>query len=567
MEENKNNAVEKVENVVREKNYTGEYSNSLKNGEYLPVSPVAEPKSEDEKGEVLDKKLEYIKIREQKRNEREKIRMARQREKAKLEEQRLIEEGRENERRHQLKQKRMQLKQEERNRRAKEKREERRKNPAKSGWLAAVISLGIATLVLSSVLTFTFLMPTESDNRLEDGYHKSFFDTVEQVKNMDVNLSKSIASKDKGAMQGYLLDLAINSELAESNIQQLPLQDENKFYTGRLINQIGDFAKYLTKKIANGNEITDSDKQSLKRLYSLNLTLKDTLLRAMGNMGEDFSFASLNEQKSNEFLQNFTDLENLSVEYPELIYDGPFSDGINDREIKGLPLNKITQAEAKDEFIKIFAKLGVDGVVEEGKTNGVLECFNFSASVKGENLYAQITERGGKLVMFDYAGSCKEVNYQEETALKTAEEFLSQLNILSMKAVWSNLSDNVYTFNFAYYKDQVVVYPDMIKVRVCAETNMVIGLEASGYYTNHVERDIQKPVLSESKAKTFCNDEIEIENTRLVIIPVGNKSEKLCYEFNGVLDDSVYYVYIDAITGKQVEMFRVIESTEGKLLI
>jgi len=60
---------------------------------------------------------------------------------------------------------------------------------------------------------------------------------------------------------------------------------------------------------------------------------------------------------------------------------------------------------------------------------------------------------------------------------------------------------------------------------------------------------------------------MEIKTSRLVVVPIGNSSEKLCYEFSGEIEESVYYVYIDAKTGRQVEMFKVIESTEGQLLI
>ena len=54
---------------------------------------------------------------------------------------------------------------------------------------------------------------------------------------------------------------------------------------------------------------------------------------------------------------------------------------------------------------------------------------------------------------------------------------------------------------------------------------------------------------------------------RLAVVPIGNTSEKLCYEFAGEYDNSTFYVYIDAKSGKQVEMFKVIESTEGELLM
>ncbi|MBP5686717.1 MAG: germination protein YpeB, partial [Clostridia bacterium] len=128
-------------------------------------------------------------------------------------------------------------------------REEPRRKNGVGGYLAAIITLGIATLILASVLTFNLVMPTESDVTLESSYKKSFYEVMAEVDNMDLNLSKSLNSKDTAAMQGYLLDLAVNSELAENGIQQLPLKDENKFYTSKLINQIGDYAKYILKKL------------------------------------------------------------------------------------------------------------------------------------------------------------------------------------------------------------------------------------------------------------------------------------------------------------------------------
>ena len=60
---------------------------------------------------------------------------------------------------------------------------------------------------------------------------------------------------------------------------------------------------------------------------------------------------------------------------------------------------------------------------------------------------------------------------------------------------------------------------------------------------------------------------IEIDTCRLAVVPVGTSTEKLCYECMGEYDGSTYYVYIDAKTGRQVEMFKVIESTEGSLLL
>ena len=52
-----------------------------------------------------------------------------------------------------------------------------------------------------------------------------------------------------------------------------------------------------------------------------------------------------------------------------------------------------------------------------------------------------------------------------------------------------------------------------------------------------------------------------------VVVPFGKQSERLCYEFSGEYDGSIFYAYIDARTGKQVELFKVIEGSEGSLLM
>jgi germination protein YpeB len=369
-------------------------------------------------------------------------------------------------------------------------------------------------------------------------------------------------------MQKYLVDTAINSELAENDLQQLPLHDESKFYTTKLINQIGDFSKYLNNKIADGGSISKQDREMLLTLYQHNKKLKESLGEMVKDMGEDYSFKTvLGGGSGNLVIKGFNNLENLSVEYPELIYDGPFSDGQESREIKGLVGEEIDQMRAKEIFKGIFGDYSLEDVMNDGMTTGDLECYNVSGYKDGEQLYAQISKKGGKLITFAYAGSCNAVNVTEETAVENASEFLTGLGIKGMKEVWINLTGNVYTINFAFEQNDVIVYSDLIKVRVCAETGMVIGIEAKSYYTNHTARTIGAPVLSQSQASKKVWDDIGIITCRLALVPIGTSSEKLCYEFSGEYEDQTYYVYIDAVTGKQVQMFKVISSSEGELLM
>lgn len=517
MEETKNNAVEKVEEI------TGEKSDE---SFMKQITPKRREEIRAERRIALAKLREENKERDKKRKAELKIKRMENRQKNK-------EEGR-----------------------------------SKSGLIVAVVTLGLATLILATVLTFNFLMPSERESTLENVYQRSFLDTVEQVDNIDLNLSKILATKDGASMQGYLLDLAVNSELAEADLTNLPLQDESKFYTVKLVNQIGDYAKYLSKKLADGKGLSDEDKAGLLTLYEANLTFKDYLNRTVEGMEKDFSFSSLLDGgRGNIVVDNFNELQNLSVSYPELIYDGPFSDGLDRREIKGISGEEISEERAREIFAELFAEFGVTEIESVGETTSIFSTFNVQGKIDDEVVYAQISKTGGKLITYFYAGSCKKVNLDQSTAIEKASAFMQKAGLYQMTPVWVNLAENVYTINFAFEQDNVICYPDLVKIRVCAETGLVLGFEGSGYYINHTDRSIENATLSEEECEKYVSSNIEIETCRLALVPIGNESEILCYEFSGNYDGAIYYAYIDAKTGRQVQLFKVVEGTEGSLLM
>lgn len=563
MEQKNNNALEKAEQISR----------NLQKQEQEIINEIEQNEQQKQEQKAIHQKQKATALREkQRRKELLRERRAQLRQEKKV--QRQIQKNQTKQER----ERQIHLERQARRDQALENKQQRKNNSqkrkqklgreAKAGWLAAVITLSVCTLVLASVLTFTLLVPTVNDNMLEATYQKSFYDTVEQIDNIDLNLSKALVTKDEGALQKYFVNTAINSELAENDIQQLPLEDQSKFYTTKLINQIGDFAKYLNNKLIDGKKLSQSDMESLMNLYKANRELKNSLQQTVGKMGQDYSFSSMiGGGQGNLVISDFNQLQNLSVQYPELIYDGPFSDGQTQREIKGLSGEDVTKEQAQEQFKKIFSAMGVNNVQFMGEVTGDIECYNVQGELNGDLLFAQISKKGGKLIMFSYAGECSETLISDDQAIENAQEFLSNLDIDNMKPVWINLANNVYTINFAGEQNDVIIYPDLIKIRVCAKTGSVIGLEAKSYYTNHFERYLGAPKMNKEKAGQSLSEKIEVDSVRLALVPIGLKTEVLCYEFFGTVDQDTYYIYIDATTGKQVEMFKVVKGTEGELLI
>ena len=449
----------------------------------------------------------------------------------------------------------------------KEKEKRKKGKRANVGLIISTVCLSVLSLVLGGVLGYTYLTPSKSDILMESSYRRAFLDTVSYVDSIDNNLSKVLVTTDSGAMQKYFLDLAVLSELCESDLQELPLTDESKSYTSKFINQIGDFSKYLNNKLIDGENILESEKKALLTLKNANLSLKESLKDILDNMEENFKFISLKEgDKENLLVKSFNELQNLSIGYPELIYDGPFSDGLVNREIKGLKEKEISSAKAK-ELAKEYL-FGYELELEEqGETAGQFECYNFSGENDGVYAYLQLSKKGGKLITMSFNQSKKEERLSEEEAINKGLEFFERLKIDNMKAVWVDKIDKEAVINYASTVNDVIIYPDLIKVKVSLYDGKITGYEAKNYYINHLERIIESPNLTKNVALTKVPKDLDVHTVRLAVVPVGTNGEALCYEIMGKIGEETYYYYINATTGRQVELFKVVKGTEGELLV
>ena len=135
-----------------------------------------------------------------------------------------------------------------------------------------------------------------------------------------------------------------------------------------------------------------------------------------------------------------------------------------------------------------------------------------------------------------------------------------------MRDVWSANDDSTVYINFApVLSDGTILYPDLVKVKIAADNGDVLGMDAVNYAFNHVERKPQTPTVSRESAKAKVGFE-NASDGRLCVIPYKTNSERLCYEFI-VESGGIYYIYIDALTGEEINILYVISTTGGDKLI
>ena len=90
------------------------------------------------------------------------------------------------------------------------------------------------------------------------------------------------------------------------------------------------------------------------------------------------------------------------------------------------------------------------------------------------------------------------------------------------------------TVNLAYTQDNIIIYPDLIKVKVALDNGEVLGIEATNYYNSHKEkREIAKAKISKEDALKSVNPKLEISSVDMAIIPTEWSTENYCYEIKG----------------------------------
>ena len=540
MDKKKNRAIEKVENLTQEvKTQTGENVGDGAINGAIEGEGYSAGEYEKRVTAVEDRAME---------------RLAEAERKQKLKEQKL-----------KIKREKMYLKQKAREQKLQQKAA---KKTGVGGWVAAVVALSMVALVFATLFVLESV-GVKNVGGDDIATRQAYYEFVNYVDSMDVDMSKLMVSKDEKKQQRLLTELSAKAQLASASVARLPLKDESKFYTTKFVNQVGDYSKYLNNKLIDGLSVTEEDIERFENLYKINRTLKEELSSLTFDMGADFDFAVLSEDgKQNQVTDKFEELESNAVDYPKLIYDGPFSDGLDAKTPVGLVGEELTLSQAEDAVREYFADYGVSDIEPKGENAAKIQTYNFDCTVEGgEKLFAQISKKGGKLVAFEFYKDCTESNYDLGTCEGIALKFLQKAGFSEMKAVWATEKGAVAYINFVHRINGVIAYPDMVKVTVCKERGVVSSLDAREYWLNHKPRTLGKVALTALEAQAKVNDGLTVKSCRLAIVPYGNDREVLTYEISGEYSGATYYVYIDAVSGKEVEIFRVVETTEGTLLI
>lgn len=444
---------------------------------------------------------------------------------------------------------------------------ERRKHaPGFGGWLAAVISLGVACLALATVVTAGGFRMNDMNMTAENGYRSTLYEMVSVSEDLDNNLAKLRVSSGKNEQRKLLTEILVDSALLESALERIPVDAATGTDISAFVNKTGSYARTLLAKIAAGNQLTETEKNTISYLYQVNGKLYNELNDLAVNMTAA-QFRQFLKGAEGSVSQKFGEMGQTTKEEPEDIVDAPFSGEGNVGENKLAKLPEVTAAKAEELVRGYLNGYHIKDVTYTGETAAKdIACYNFVLTDEnGVEIYAQITKNGGKLAFFDTYEVCTEKNFELQTCDKLAREFLESIGVKHVEAVWLSDAGMVADITYVSNRGGVRSYPEMIRVRVCESKGRVVGIEARGYLLNRGSGAQAEPAMSEAEARKLVTAYVETEKGNLAVIPVDG-NEVLCYEFFCKFDNEQYMIYLDANSGEEVQVFRVRNSARGSYL-
>ncbi|MBE3577544.1 MAG: germination protein YpeB [Limnochordales bacterium] len=471
----------------------------------------------------------------------------------------------------------------------------------------------LTTLVVVAALGFgvwQWWQARRFANALEAAYYGNFHSAVQNVETAQVALAKALAAGSSADRTVQLDTVWHGLTSAEDDIARLPLGDINLAATRKFLNQVGDYARSLARACAAGKDLEPEDWDTLAKLHTEMARFSDALHELSGRFIDGgFRWSRVmnprvdrvrrelaaawpqpdlavlpattdgngksrgdSTPKVPKGLEGFTDIEQRLQEMPALEYDGPFSEQVVTREPLGLTGAEITREQAIDRARSFLDGAGIEdrdfrqtGRVEQ--INGMIAAYqvNFRPDVGRGAVSVAVSKKGGHLVWMFNDRDIGGVRITSEEAKKAASRYLERIGLKNMTTTYTLREGATETITFVYEEDGIRMYPDQVKMKVALDNGQVVGVDAYAYFMAHHDRDLPKPRLSKEEGAKKVSNRLDVRGTRLAVIPLASGREVLAWEFDTELNGDRFLVYVNAMTGEEEQILKMVNVEGGTL--
>ncbi len=442
---------------------------------------------------------------------------------------------------------------------------EKKNNSTKSKAIWVLSALCLALFILT-VMNSAKMKALERDSEIQR--QKYLSELCESLDSMTVSLNKSLCTSTAEMFHKNGNDLSKQAAVAKVSLSGITDESIITDEIYKFLSQAGDYALYLSQK--ESFSLTEDEMEKLRALYEYSKYLSDSFEQISSDYYSGRvaftkkvnNLLSSAESEGITFSDSFADIQQTMGDYPTLLYDGPFADTVINKKALGLRGDEITADEARKKAAE-YMECEEGGLKKEADTEGAIDlyCFSYGDRTVG------ITKKGGMLCYMTDSVYAGEATISTDEAIKRGKEYLKKTGFTeNMTETYYSTYDGICTVNYAFEKDGVTCYSDLVKVSISLETGKAVALDSSGYLMNHRERQVKEDILPLKKCRERLSPYLAVISSKLAFIPLETGKEALCYEFHCKdAEGQEALVYINSQNGKEENILLLLYSDDGVL--
>lgn len=407
--------------------------------------------------------------------------------------------------------------------------------------LLPTLLLSMALVTMGAWSVFSTRRAALAEHTLNETYLAALGESAELMESLSLAMEKALLSRDAAQTAALLSQIGRDAGDVRRALAFLPLDGDVIAPAMALAERIAEgTAPWLTDLVDDGI-LSDASREALSALLA-----ECTLLS--GEM-------SVARQEVLSGSRSLTDAPAATpAETPRLLTQLPTA--------KSLPQTEVNVGQAMTLARAFIGDDRVTSLDEAPNLLGPIAAWGVAVGTADVTLNVYVTQIGGKvLLMAPETASFAEL-LSVDACRAAADEFLASRGFAAMESEYHQVYDGLCVLQYVYVQDGVAVYPDRLSVQVRMDTGEIVGLEASAYWQNHTPRRIASPTLTVEEARTRLAPDAVEQDARLCLLPEDGR-EILCWEFTVAWKGEPFLIYIDAHSGREVALQKLILLENG----
>lgn len=400
----------------------------------------------------------------------------------------------------------------------------------------------ILAFLLAGVLGVTLLISLNAAQRrsaaaelaLTEGTKAAVAEAASELEALTLSLEKLLVTTSVRQQAKLLSSLTVSADRAQIHLAALPDREGQQAAVLAYLSRLSHLSQTALADLAEGDGFHEEVRSDL-----------DAMLNGLRLLQAEFAIAS------GEVLTGM----DASTALPASEVTSPPS-ALEMVDYKALPSREISAGEAMEIAKAFVGAENVLSVTHAPDTAGALPAYGVTVQTPDVQLNLEITRRGGKVLLMAPETASFSVIRTPEQCAASAVSFLQSRGFAQMEVPYYQVYDGLCVLTCVYAQNGVLIWPDRVMVQVRMDTAEVVGIEARSYWRSHIPRKLQSPLLTEPEARSSLSTGISADAARLCLLPMDSQ-ERLCWQFTLTWGDDAYISYIDAMTGEELHLEKI----------